>query len=64
MGMATVIGVVRDFNIYSLQHKIEPMVFELPPAEVKEVAALVREEMVGALKLEVPLKVDVAAGKN
>jgi putative ABC transport system permease protein len=30
-GMATVIGVVKDFNIYSLQHKIEPMVFELPP---------------------------------
>jgi putative ABC transport system permease protein len=31
LGMASVIGVVKDFNTYSLQHKIEPMVFELPP---------------------------------
>ncbi|MBE7177316.1 MAG: ABC transporter permease [Mucilaginibacter polytrichastri] len=25
-----VIGVVRDFHLYSLQHKIEPMIFQLP----------------------------------
>jgi putative ABC transport system permease protein len=31
MGTATIIGVVHDFNIYSLQHKIEPMVLEMPP---------------------------------
>ncbi|WP_018629403.1 ABC transporter permease [Niabella aurantiaca] len=29
-GLKTVIGVVRDFHIYSLQHKIEPMVLLLP----------------------------------
>ena len=31
MGTATIVGVVRDFNIYSLQHKIQPMVLEMPP---------------------------------
>jgi len=41
-GMATVIGVVKDFNIYSLQHKIEPMVFELPPVAREEDNVAVR----------------------
>jgi putative ABC transport system permease protein len=31
MHIATIVGVVRDFNIYSLQHKIQPMVLEMPP---------------------------------
>ncbi|HLZ87221.1 MAG TPA: ABC transporter permease, partial [Puia sp.] len=29
--MASVIGVVKDFNIYSLQHKIEPLLLRMPP---------------------------------
>lgn len=29
--LSTVIGVVNDFNIYSLQHKIEPLVLAMPP---------------------------------
>lgn len=36
MGTATIIGVVRDFNIYSLQHKIQPMVLEMPPVLKEE----------------------------
>ncbi len=28
----TIIGVVKDFHVSSLQHKIEPMVMMLPPA--------------------------------
>jgi putative ABC transport system permease protein len=32
---AVVIGVVKDFNIYSLQHKIEPLVLSMPP-EVRD----------------------------
>jgi DNA polymerase-1 len=31
---------------------------------VKPLAALVREEMTGAMKLTVPLDVEVSAGKN
>jgi len=29
---AIVVGVVKDFNIYSIQHKIEPLVLSMPPA--------------------------------
>lgn len=36
MGTATIIGVVRDFNIYSLQHMIQPLVLEMPPVLKEE----------------------------
>ncbi len=42
----------------------DELVFEVPPAELKAVAKAVREEMVGAMELSVPLKVDVSAGPN
>ena len=42
----------------------DELVFEAPPKEVKAVAKLAREEMTAAIKLDVPLKVDVAAGPN
>jgi len=32
----TVVGVVKDFNIYSLQHKIEPLVLQMPPVAEDE----------------------------
>ena len=42
----------------------DELVFEAPPEEVAPLAKLAREEMTGAMKLDVPLKVDVAAGPN
>jgi DNA polymerase-1 len=42
----------------------DELVFEAPPTEVKRLAAMVREAMSGAMKLSVPLAVDVAAGPN
>ena len=42
LGMATVIGVVKDFNIYSLQHKVEGMVLEMPPVAREEDNVAVR----------------------
>jgi len=46
----------------------DELVFEVPPDELKEMAALVREEMTTPrekeLGLKVPLKVEVAAGPN
>jgi DNA polymerase-1 len=46
----------------------DELVFEVPPEEFDAVAALVREEMTAPLekelKLEAPLKVDLAAGPN
>ncbi|OJW22212.1 MAG: DNA polymerase I [Planctomycetales bacterium 71-10] len=42
----------------------DELVFEGPAAETPALAALVRDEMTGALALSVPLKVDLAAGPN
>jgi DNA polymerase-1 len=42
----------------------DELVFEVPPGEMKDVAKLVNEEMTHALPLEVPIKVDMGAGKN
>jgi DNA polymerase-1 len=42
----------------------DELVFEVPPEELEPVAALVAEEMTNALKLDVPLKVDLAVGPN
>jgi DNA polymerase-1 len=42
----------------------DELVFEVPLAEKDEVMALVKREMEGVVKLRVPLKVEIAAGKN
>jgi DNA polymerase I len=42
----------------------DELVFEVPVAERDEVMALVKREMEGVVKLRVPLKVEIAAGKN
>ncbi|MGL6075134.1 MAG: DNA polymerase I [Fimbriiglobus sp.] len=42
----------------------DELVFEVPPEGVASLAKLVREEMVGAMKLDVPLRVDVVVGAN
>ena len=42
----------------------DELVFEAPDAEIPALAKLVRETMIAAIKFDVPLKVDVAAGAN
>lgn len=42
----------------------DELVFEAPPDEVQAVAELARREMTGAMSLDVPLTVDIAAGPN
>jgi len=42
----------------------DELVFEVPPTELRDVANLVRVEMSSAMTLNVPLRVDVAAGPN
>jgi DNA polymerase-1 len=42
----------------------DELVFEAPVSEREVLMALVREEMEGVLKLDVPLRVEVAAGRN
>lgn len=41
-GESLVIGVVKDFNIYSLQHKIQPLVLQMPPVLREEDNCYVR----------------------
>jgi DNA polymerase-1 len=42
----------------------DELVFEAPEAEKDDLMALVKREMEGVVKLRVPLKVEIAAGKN
>lgn len=42
----------------------DELVFEVPEDEVSDISKLVKEEMEGAIKCEVPLKVEVGVGKN
>jgi len=42
----------------------DELVFETPASAAESEAAMVREEMTGAMKLKVPLKVEVGWGKN
>ena len=42
----------------------DELVFECPAGEVAPLSRVVREAMTGALALDVPLKVDIAAGPN
>ena len=42
----------------------DELVFEVPAMEVEEVLALVKREMEGVIELQVPLKVEIASGRN
>jgi DNA polymerase I len=42
----------------------DELVFETPIDHAESTAALVREEMIGAMKLLAPLKVEIGWGKN
>ncbi len=42
----------------------DELVFDVPEAELEQVRTLVREEMEGAIPLDVPLVVDIGVGKN
>ena len=42
----------------------DELLFELPPDEERKAGELIVEEMVGALKTDVPIKVNVAVGEN
>jgi len=42
----------------------DELVFEVPEAEMETVTAVVKKEMEEVIKLKVPLKVDIASGRN
>ena len=42
----------------------DELLFEVPESELEKMRDMVREEMEGAMRLDVPLTVDIGAGKN
>ena len=42
----------------------DELLFEVPDDEIEPVSRFVKNEMIGAMELDVPLKVDLATGKN
>ncbi len=42
----------------------DELLFECPPEELEEIKEIVRQQMEGVVKLKVPLKVNLATGKN
>ena len=55
---------LRGMQAKMLLQVHDELVFEAPPEEVSEVAAMVKSLMEGVTKLEVPLVVDVGSGEN
>jgi DNA polymerase-1 len=54
----------RHLSAAMIMQVHDELVFEVPLAERKEVMALVKKEMEEVIKLKVPLKVDIASGRN
>jgi len=54
----------RHLSAVMIMQVHDELVFEVPLAERKEVMALVKKEMEEVIKLKVPLKVDIASGRN
>ncbi len=63
------IRIHRKLRESSLQAKLllqihDELIFEVPPEEVPQLAELVRHEMVHAVSLDVPLRVEIKTGSN
>jgi DNA polymerase-1 len=66
VAMIQVDGALRERKLKSamLLTVHDELVFEVPPEELDEVTRLVKDIMEGVWELKVPLKVNVASGKN
>jgi DNA polymerase-1 len=52
----------EDLPVKLILQVHDELVFELPASEAEEHAKWIEEEMAGAIKLDVPLKVDISFG--
>ena len=66
MAMINIHRLIREkkFQSVMIMQVHDELVFETPLQEKEEFMALIRKEMEGVLQLDVPLLVDIAAGKN
>ena len=63
------ISIDREFNSRGLKTKLvlqihDELIFDVFPDELEEVKPLVKKHMEGALKLDVPIKINLKVGKN
>ena len=63
------INLYREMEKQKLKSKMllqvhDELVFEVPEGEIDHLLALVKEEMEGVYRLEVPLNVDINVGDN
>ncbi|MDY7020614.1 MAG: DNA polymerase, partial [Cyanobacteriota bacterium] len=56
--------VLQNYNTRLLLQVHDELVFEVPPAEWKELQHEIKQTMENAIQLNVPLKVEVHAGEN
>ncbi len=54
----------RNFKTRMLLQVHDELLFEVPPEELEEIKEIVRQQMEGVVTLKVPLKVNLAVGKN
>lgn len=54
----------RNLKTRMLLQVHDELVFEVPPNELKEAMAMIKEKMETAMKLDVPLLVDIRSGQN
>lgn len=54
----------QKFKGYMILQIHDELIFEFPDNELEKAASIIREAMEGVLKLNVPLVVDIAIGKN
>jgi DNA polymerase I len=63
------VNLFREMGRRQLKSKMllqvhDELIFEVPPQELEEMTQLVRETMCAAIKLSVPVKVDIKTGQN
>ncbi len=54
----------EGFRTRMLLQVHDELLFEVPPQELEEIKEIVRQQMEGVVKLKVPLKVNLAEGRN
>jgi DNA polymerase-1 len=66
MAMINIHRLIREkkYKSVMIMQVHDELVFETPFHEKEEFMAMVKEEMEGVMKLNVPLIVDISAGKN
>jgi DNA polymerase-1 len=66
---AAMVNISREFKEKKIQSRLimqihDELVFDCPEQELDKVKEIVRRQMENSIKLDVPLKVDIACGKN